>query len=270
MRQIFIDTETTGLEPRLGHRIIEIAAVEMLSRRLTGRRFHRYLNPQRESEDGALQVHGLTTEFLQDKPKFQDVVPELLDFLDGAELIMHNASFDVAFLDHELGLAELQPLSEYCHSVTDTLKMAKDLHPGKRNNLDTLCERYEVDNSRRTLHGALLDAELLAEVYLAMTRGQDSLLIELEAWPAVDTIASLGDLQLVVLPASADELEAHAQQLEMIEHESKGKCLWNRLEADAMTEVAEVETGGAIIVKIGTGESIREPGEDLGGLAGAT
>jgi DNA polymerase III subunit epsilon len=270
VRQIFIDTETTGLEPRLGHRIIEIAAVEMLSRRLTGRRFHRYLNPERESEDGALQVHGLTTEFLQDKPKFQDVVPELLDFLDGAELIMHNASFDVAFLDHELGLAELQPLSEYCHSVTDTLKMAKDLHPGKRNNLDTLCERYEVDNSRRTLHGALLDAELLAEVYLAMTRGQDSLLIELEAWPAVDTVASLGDLQLVVLPASADELEAHAQQLEMIEHESKGKCLWNRLESDAMTEVAEVETGGAIIVEIGTGESIREPGEDLGGLAGAT
>ncbi|MDN5753052.1 MAG: DNA polymerase III subunit epsilon [Nitrosospira sp.] len=232
MRQIFIDTETTGLEPRLGHRIIEIAAVEMLSRRLTGRRFHRYVNPERESEEGALQVHGLTTEFLQDKPKFRDVVHELLDFLDGAELIMHNATFDVAFLDHELGLAELQPLSEYCHSVTDTLKMAKELHPGKRNNLDVLCERYEVDNSRRTLHGALLDAELLSEVYLAMTRGQDSLLMELEASPALDTVASLGDLQLIVLPASVEELAAHAQQLETIERESKGKCLWKRLEAE--------------------------------------
>jgi DNA polymerase-3 subunit epsilon len=272
MRQIFIDTETTGLEPRLGHRIIEIAAVEMLSRRLTGRRFHRYLNPERESEDGALQVHGLTTEFLQDKPKFRDVVAELLDFVEGAELIMHNASFDVAFLDHELGLAELQPLGEYCHLVTDTLKMAKDLHPGKRNNLDTLCERYEVDNSRRTLHGALLDAELLAEVYLAMTRGQDSLLIELEAWPALDTVASLGDLQLVVLPASDDELAAHTQQLEMIERESKGKCLWKRLEAETM---AEAVVDGAIVMEvveiaeIGIDEPVRKSGEALGGLTSA-
>lgn len=232
MRQIFIDTETTGLEPRLGHRVIEIAAVEMLSRRLTGRRFHRYLNPDREIDEGALQVHGLTVEFLQDKPKFRDVVPELIEFLEGAELIMHNASFDVAFLDHEFGLAELQPLSEYCHSVTDTLKMAKELHPGKRNNLDVLCERYEVDNSRRTLHGALLDAELLAEVYLAMTRGQDSLLMELEAPSALEIAANLRDLRLTILPASAEELEAHAQQLELIEHESKGKCLWKRLESD--------------------------------------
>ncbi|HEY6044311.1 MAG TPA: DNA polymerase III subunit epsilon [Nitrosospira sp.] len=233
MRQIFIDTETTGLEPRLGHRIIEIAAVEMRSRRLTGRRIHYYLNPERDIEDGALQVHGLTNEFLQDKQRFNDVVHELLEFIVGAELIMHNAAFDVAFLDHELGLAQLRPLSECCHSVTDTLKMAKELYPGKKNNLDALCERYAVDNSRRALHGALLDAELLAEVYLAMTRGQDSLLMELEAPSELDFAASLHDLQLIVLAATAEELEAHAQQLESIERESKGKCLWKRLGAGA-------------------------------------
>jgi len=230
MRQIFIDTETTGLEPKLGHRIIEIGAVEMMSRRLTGRRFHHYLNPDREIEEGALQVHGITTEFLQDKRKFADVVHELLEFIDGAELIMHNAAFDVAFLDHELGLASLPALCECCRSVTDTLKMAKELFPGKRNSLDALCERYEVDNSRRALHGALLDAELLAEVYLAMTRGQESLLMELEAPSPLDLDISLHDLQLVVLAASAEELEAHNRQLEMIEKESKGKCLWMRLD----------------------------------------
>ena len=236
MRQIFIDTETTGLEPRLGHRIIEIGALEMLSRRLTGRRFHYYLNPERESEAGALQVHGLTTEFLQDKPKFCDVVHELLEFINGAELIMHNASFDVAFLDHELGLAELQPLHKCCHSVTDTLKIAKDLYPGKRNNLDALCERYAIDNSRRSLHGALLDAELLAEVYLAMTRGQDSLLMDLEAPSTLEFAISLSELQLTVLPPTAEELAAHTQQLESIERESKGKCLWTRLESAETTQ----------------------------------
>ena len=230
MRQIFIDTETTGLEPKLGHRIIEIGAVEMMSRRLTGRRFHHYLNPEREIEEGALQVHGITTEFLRDKRKFTEVVHELLEFIDGAELIMHNATFDVAFLDHELGRTGLPVLCECCHSVTDTLKMAKELFPGKRNSLDALCERYEVDNSRRALHGALLDAELLAEVYLAMTRGQESLLMELEAPSPLDLDISLHDLQLVVQPASAEELEAHARQLEMIEKESKGKCLWMRLD----------------------------------------
>lgn len=243
MRQIFLDTETTGLEPKLGHRIIEIGAVEMRSRRLTGRRFHYYLNPEREIEEGALQVHGLTSEFLQDKPKFRDIVNELLEFVEGAELIMHNASFDVAFLDSEFGLADLRSLSEYCHSVTDTLKIAKELHPGKRNSLDVLCERYEVDNSRRTLHGALLDAELLADVYLAMTRGQDSLLMDLEELSAFDTIASLGDLQLVVLAPTAEELEAHVQQLEMIERESKGKCLWKRLEGDEVRGLAIDVTG---------------------------
>ncbi|HEX8873841.1 MAG TPA: DNA polymerase III subunit epsilon [Nitrosospira sp.] len=233
MRQIFIDTETTGLEPRLGHRIIEIAAVEMHSRRLTGRRIHYYLNPGRDIDEGALQVHGLTNEFLQDKQKFQDIVHKLLEFIDGAELIMHNAAFDVAFIDHELGLAQLRSLSEYCHSVTDTLKMAKELYPGKKNNLDALCERYEVDNSRRALHGALLDAELLAEVYLAMTRGQDSLLMELETPSELNLAANLHDLQLIVVPASEEELKAHLQQLDSIERESKGKCLWKQLESAA-------------------------------------
>ena len=230
MRQIFIDTETTGLEPRLGHRIIEIAAVEMMSRRLTGRRVHYYLNPERDVEDGALQVHGLTVDFLQDKQKFRDVARELLDFIGDAELIMHNASIDVAFLDHELALAELPLLNECCRSVTDTLKMAKDLYPGKKNNLDALCERYEIDNTRRTLHGALLDAELLAEVYLAMTRGQESLLMELEV-PSLDLGVNLDALQLIVVPASATEMAAHTQQLQKIEQESKGKCLWLQLDA---------------------------------------
>jgi DNA polymerase-3 subunit epsilon len=242
MRQIFIDTETTGLEPKLGHRIIEIAAVEMKSRRLTGRRLHYYLNPEREIEDGALQVHGLTNEFLQDKHKFRDVVRELIEFLEGAELIMHNASFDVAFLDHELGLAELPPLCECCHSVTDTLKMAKELYPGKRNNLDALCERYEVDNSRRSLHGALLDAELLADVYLAMTRGQESLLMELEDASDLDFAANLHELHLIVLPATEEELQTHALQLEVIERESKGKCLWRQLELAAVAHVADPVT----------------------------
>jgi DNA polymerase-3 subunit epsilon len=240
MRQIFIDTETTGLEPKLGHRIIEIAAVEMHSRGLTGRRFHYYLNPERDIEEGALQVHGLTVEFLQDKRKFHEVAHEFLEFITGAEVIMHNAAFDVAFLDHELTRAELQPLADYCHSVTDTLKIAKELHPGKRNNLDALCERYEVDNTRRTLHGALLDAQLLAEVYLAMTRGQDSLLMELEAAEPLDAamVLALRELKLVVMTATAEELEAHEQQLEMIERESKGKCIWKKLESEAMAEPA--------------------------------
>ena len=237
MRQIFLDTETTGLEPKLGHRIIEIAAVEMLNRRPTGRRLHHYLNPERESEAGALQVHGLTREFLQDKQKFRDITQELLEFIDGAELIMHNAPFDVGFLDHELGLAELQPLRSYCHVITDTLKMAKDLHPGKKNNLDALCERYQVDNARRTLHGALLDAELLAEIYLAMTRGQESLMMEVEIPPPVLGAAiNPANLQLMVLRASAEELEAHAQQLEKIERESKGACVWLRLESATTVE----------------------------------
>ncbi|MCC7484232.1 MAG: DNA polymerase III subunit epsilon [Burkholderiales bacterium] len=232
MRQIILDTETTGLEPELGHRIIEIAGVELVNRRLTGKDFHRYLNPERESEAGALEVHGLTTEFLRDKPRFAEIAGEFLDFVKGAELIIHNAAFDVAFLDRELDLAGLESLSNHCAGVVDTLRMARELHPGKRNALDALCERYRIDNSARTLHGALLDARLLAEVYLAMTRGQESLIIEEEAHAVAITAGDAGRqaLELAVLRASAEELAAHAERLADIEKASKGKCLWTKLE----------------------------------------
>ena len=230
MRQIFLDTETTGLESKLGHRIVEIAAVEMLNRRLTGKRFHNYLNPEREVEAGALQVHGLTNDFLQDKPLFLDITRELLEFIDGAELIMHNAPFDVGFLNNELGLAKLQPLENYCHSITDTLKMAKELHPGKRNNLNALCERYQINNSKRVLHGALLDAELLAEVYLAITRGQESLVMEI-SFPQPDININPHDIELISLLANTEELELHTEQLELIDLESKGACLWKHFES---------------------------------------
>lgn len=230
MRQIFLDTETTGLDPKSGHRIVEIAAVEMCDRQLTGRHFHYYLNPERESDAGALQIHGLTREFLQDKQKFREICEVFLEFIENAELLIHNAPFDVGFIDHELGLNKLPPLKNYCAEITDTLMLAKELHPGKRNNLDALCERYQVDHSKRVLHGALLDAELLAEVYLAMTRGQESLLMELDIAPlAVDTAAMIENLHLIVLPASERELELHAQQLEKIDRESKGQCLWNSI-----------------------------------------
>ena len=230
MRQIFLDTETTGLESKLGHRIIEIAAVEMINRTLTGRRFHNYLNPNRKVEAGALQIHGLTDDFLQDKQKFSDITNELLEFIGGAELIMHNAPFDVGFLNNELGLAKLQPLENYCHSITDTLKIAKELHPGKRNNLNALCERYQINNSKRVLHGALLDAELLAEVYLAITRGQESLAMEI-SFPQPDIKINPQDIELISLPANTEELELHAEQLEAIDRESKKMCLWKHIES---------------------------------------
>jgi DNA polymerase-3 subunit epsilon len=232
MRQIVLDTETTGLEPELGHRIIEIAGVELVNRRCTGNNFHRYFNPGRESEAGALEVHGLTAEFLSDKPRFRDVAAELLDFVNGAELVIHNSAFDIAFLNRELDLADLKPVTEYCRGVVDTLRMAKDLHPGKRNSLDALCERYQIDNSARTLHGASLDARLLAEVYLAMTRGQESLMMEVEA-PVPATAAAeaaRGKLDLVVIRATKEELAEHARMLEDIDKASKGTTLWRRLE----------------------------------------
>lgn len=233
MRQIFLDTETTGLESKLGHRIIEIAAVEMINRTLTGRRFHNYLNPDRKVEAGALQIHGLTDDFLQDKQKFSDITNELLEFIGGAELIMHNAPFDVGFLNNELGLAKLQPLENYCHSITDTLKIAKELHPGKRNNLNALCERYQINNSKRVLHGALLDAELLAEVYLAITRGQESLVMEI-SFPQPDIKINPQDIELISLPANTEELELHAEQLEAIDRESKKMCLWKHIESSTI------------------------------------
>jgi DNA polymerase-3 subunit epsilon len=233
MRQIVLDTETTGLDPALGHRIIEVAAVELVNRRVTDNRLHHYLNPERESDAGALQVHGLTSEFLQDKPKFRDIADELLEFLRGAELIIHNAPFDVAFLNAELAVAARDAVEACCASITDTLRLAKNLHPGKRNGLDALCDRYQVDNSARTLHGALLDAQLLAEVYLAMTRGQESLAMELQevpSWPAgaegVDT-----RVPILVMIASEDELAEHRRVLEEIRAMSQQGCLWMLLDA---------------------------------------
>jgi DNA polymerase-3 subunit epsilon len=237
MRQIFLDTETTGLEHKLGHRVIEIACVEMTNRRLTNHHFHRYLNPDREIDAGAQAVHGISRDFLQDKPHFADIAAEFLDFVRGAELIIHNAAFDIGFLNAELALLDMAPVNTVCHGVCDTLRMAKDLHPGKKNNLNALCERYGVDNSRRTLHGALLDAEILAEVYVAMTRGQESLIMDLDndntAQPDV-----AGQLQVSaqrkaqrILRASASELAEHGEVLASIEKESKGKCLWLPREA---------------------------------------
>ena len=232
MRQIILDTETTGLSPALGHRIIEVAAVEMINRRLTGNHYHCYLNPEREIDSGAQQVHGISLEFLQDKPKFAEVAQEFISFVSGGELVIHNAPFDVGFLNHELALLSLTPVETFCASVIDTLKLAKELHPGQKNNLDALCRRYAIDNSNRTLHGALLDAELLAEVYLAMTRGQESLMIEMgAATPDLTLETSLiPPLPLPVLLASAEELEAHAALLLDIDKASKGACIWNTLD----------------------------------------
>lgn len=232
MRKIVLDTETTGLDPKQGHRIIELAAIELEGRKISMRRFHRYLNPEREIEAGAVAVHGLTYERLQNEPKFADIAASFIEFIDGAELIIHNAPFDMGFLNNELNLLGLPPLQ---NQVMDTLKIARDMHPGKKNSLDALCSRYEIDNAHRTLHGALLDTELLAEVYFSMTRGQESLLGDdtpTERKPAVlSTDASRPKLR--VLPPSAEELAAHAQQLADIDKASKGACLWKKLEEAA-------------------------------------
>lgn len=230
MRQIFLDTETTGLSPALGHRIIEIAGVEMVNRRLTGKHFHCYLNPEREIDAGAQQVHGISIEFLQDKPKFAEVIQAFTEFVQGGELIIHNAPFDVGFLNHELSLANHAPIGEFVAGVIDTLKLAKELHPGQKNNLDALCKRYAVDNSNRTLHGALLDAELLADVYIAMTRGQDSLLIDTHTAPEIktDLEGALPPVALRILRASEEEMVAHVALLADIDKESKGACVWNK------------------------------------------
>ncbi|MBX3618295.1 DNA polymerase III subunit epsilon [Nitrosomonas sp.] len=237
MRQVVLDTETTGLEYKRGHRIIEIAAVELCHRQLTGNQFHYYLNPGRESDEGALQVHGLTTEFLQDKPKFTEISTEFLNFISEAELIIHNAPFDVGFLNYELSLANLETLDHYCATITDTLRLAKEHHPGKRNNLDALCERYNVDNSERTLHGALLDAELLAEVYLAMTRGQESLLIEIEHTEFAQlSTTNLGGHNFRVIQATVEEVAQHQAVLSKIALECDNKCIWDVFETDNVTE----------------------------------
>ena len=232
MRQIFLDTETTGLEHKHGHRIIEIGCVEMRNRRLTHHHFHRYLNPERDIDAGALAVHGISLEFLQDKPRFADIAAEVLDFVRGAELIIHNAPFDIGFLDAELIRLDMAPIGTVCHGVQDTLRMAKEMFPGKKNNLNALCDRYGIDNSHRVLHGALLDAEILAEVYVAMTRGQESLMIELDAPSAAPETASvveqtpLAHRSLRIVLASDEECAQHAEMLGAIDKQSKGQCLW--------------------------------------------
>lgn len=231
-RLIVLDTETTGLEVAQGHRVIEVAAVELIGRKLSGRHFHRYLNPDRDIDPGAQEVHGLSREFLADKPRFADIARELLDFLQDGTLVIHNAPFDLGFLEGELRRCDQLPLRQHIGGVIDTLPMARDLHPGKRNSLDALCERYGIDNSRRTFHGALLDTELLAEVYLAMTRGQESLMMDLEpvkpVLPAGESGSTRAPVELVVPGATAEEIAAHAQTLAAIEKASKGQCLWLR------------------------------------------
>jgi DNA polymerase-3 subunit epsilon len=215
MRQIVLDTETTGLNPRTGDRVIEVGCVEIKNRMLTGNNFHRYINPQRDSDEAALAVHGLTTAFLSDKPTFKDIAAELRDYIDGAEVIIHNAPFDLGFLNHEFKLLGWPEFSSYCSNVIDTLVQAKELHPGKRNSLDALCDRYGVSNAHRKLHGALLDSELLADVYLSMTRGQNTLSmdVEVEQGGADGLLAAVPLAPVLVLKASDEEQELHAKTL---------------------------------------------------------
>jgi len=247
MRQIVFDTETTGLEPELGHRIIEIGAIELVNRRRTGRQFHRYLCPDRTIDPGAERVHGLTTEFLSGQPRFADIFVELREFIADAELIIHNAPFDVAFMDAELVLlvgkgALERPLTtrDIC-SVLDTLALARQMHPGQRNSLDALCKRYSIDNSHRDLHGALLDADLLLEVYLAMTGGQGALVLDDKGTTGgvvrIATKALRPDGELVVHRATADELQAHETMLRLLDKKSGGKTAWRALEP--LSEAAE-------------------------------
>jgi len=233
MRKIVLDTETTGLDPKRGHRIIEIAAIELDGRKVSKRHFHHYLDPEREVDEDAARVHGFTWDMLKGRAKFSDIASSFLEFVEGAELMAHNAPFDMSFINNELRLLELPPLQ---NPVVDTLKLAREMHPGKKNGLDALCSRYEIDNTHRTLHGALLDTELLAEVYFAMTRGQESLLDDDTAavirQPAVlSTDASRPRLR--VLQPGADELATHSQQLTDIDKASKGACLWLQLEGAA-------------------------------------
>lgn len=233
-RQIVLDTETTGLEPRDGHRIIEIGCIEIVNRRITSNRYHQYINPEREVDEGAVEVHGLTSEFLAEKPKFADIAREFIEFIKGAELVIHNAPFDVGFIDAELSLlgADWRTTADYC-GVFDTLVLARDMHPGQRNSLDALCRRYEIDNTHRDLHGALLDAELLADVYLLMTGGQVDLSLQSVSAPVSASAVGKSDLSpsaavsdLTVVSPTAEELEAHRDLLDWINAESGEQCLW--------------------------------------------
>jgi DNA polymerase-3 subunit epsilon len=234
MRQIILDTETTGLEPERGHRIIEIGCIEMINRRLTGNSFHKYLNPEREVDSGALEVHGLSNEFLADKPLFADIASEFMAFIKGAELVIHNAPFDVGFIDSELErLPDEQHVIQDICPVLDTLVLAREMHPGQRNSLDALCRRYEVDNSQRDLHGALLDARILAEVFLAMTGGQADLSLESDTGSKaggqeVEARVDRKGLVLKVIPATDAELATHETLLDRLDEDSAGNCLWRR------------------------------------------
>ena len=237
-RQIVLDTETTGLEPSQGHRIIEIGCVELVNRKLTGNHYHQYVNPEREIDQGALEVHGITNEFLDDKPLFANIVDEFLDYVNGAELVIHNASFDIGFINHELGLASsaTRDILKSC-TVVDSLLLARKKHPGQKNNLDALCKRYTIDNSRRNLHGALLDAEILADVYLAMTGGQ--VLFQLGEDSAensgmesgVQGIKRLDSSRprLKVATPGKEELKDHQRILDIIDQRSEGNCVWKKL-----------------------------------------
>lgn len=233
MRQIVLDTETTGLNPRSGDRIIEVGCVEIVNRRLTGNNFHTYINPERDSEEGALAVHGLTTEFLSDKPKFAEIADELRDYVRDAEVIIHNAPFDLGFLDAEFARLGFPRFATHVAAVTDTLVQAKEMHPGKRNSLDALCDRYGISNAHRALHGALLDAELLAEVYLAMTRGQNSLTIDLamesDTSGGEQLVETISVSEMIIVQASDDEVAEHEALLDRLDKEAKGSCVW-RLE----------------------------------------
>ena len=236
MRQIVLDTETTGLEPSEGHRIIEIGCVEVIDRKLTGNTYHQYINPERIVDDGAIEVHGITNEFLADKPVFADIYDEFVSFVNGAELVIHNAPFDVGFINHEYNLLAskqgkgIAQLEEYC-TILDTLKLARDMHPGQKNTLDALCKRYYIDNSNRQLHGALLDSEILADVYLAMTGGQTKLTLDdAGGGTGVEAIKKLTKERsaLKILKASSKELEAHENYLDMLEKKSGGNVLWRQ------------------------------------------
>ena len=228
-RQVVLDTETTGLNAKLGDRIIEIGCVEILSRNVADRYFHAYLNPERDVDLGATRVHGLTLDDLKAKPKFAEVAREFLDFITGAEVLIHNADFDIEFLDAELKRARLGKFSDHVAGVRDTLAFARELHPGRKNSLDALCERYFVNNANRTVHGALLDARLLAECYLAMTRGQESLVMELDTPETAAELLKIDFSNLIVLPALPEEAALHDQYLDAMEKEARGPALWRRL-----------------------------------------
>lgn len=237
MRQIILDTETTGLEPKQGHRIIEIGCVEVIGRRLTGRHYHQYLQPDREIDAGAIEVHGITNEFLVDKPRFSDVAADFIEFIKGAELVIHNAPFDVGFINNEFRLlSRTHDLLETFCGILDTLALARRMHPGQRNSLDALCKRYDIDNTQRTLHGALLDAEILADVYLMMTGGQRNLLLGGEENASGSKAQAIRRVQLIagalkVVPASNDEMAAHEGRLAAIEKQG-GHCVWRQLEGN--------------------------------------